>query len=216
MPKAIRPCGKRVHPPEQVPDGTTPSPSLAARFIALGLIPPLDGEIQRRDWKAMVLRQPPAQRFVAYCELLDDLGDVETAQLFAVTWVGSEGCFTREQIDAIFRSFEPRRITRDELMTPNEQAVFRSLPATITIFRGCQESTRDGISWTLSLKTAKTFAERASGESPDGEGIVIRARCLKTQVKAYFDDEQHEQEIIVLPDAVTIEAKPLKRIRYHD
>ena len=67
-----------------------------------------------------------------------------------------------------------------------------------------------GISWTLSQTVAEKFAQRAADENQEGKGIVILATCGKQHVKAYFDDnEQNEQEIIVFPDKLTIETEPI-------
>lgn len=128
--------------------------------------------------------------------------DAEYCDAVRYLWVHSEGDFDAAQFDAVFQN-HGRRISARNLMTGNEQTEFDALPDPITVYRGAQQETVDGISWTLNISVAEKFARRAAGESATGEGCVVTGTCAKREVLAYFNDNDlMEAEILVNPGRV--------------
>jgi hypothetical protein len=87
-------------------------------------------------------------------------------------------------------------------MTEEEREFLKGLPEEVTIYRGFNyrstieepsyDPKHDGISWTLSRKTAQWFADRF-----DGGGEVLEKTIKKSEIFAYLKDRQ-EEEIIYL------------------
>lgn len=83
------------------------------------------------------------------------------------------------------------------LMTEAERMVVEHLPESFTVYRGCYERNRDGLSWTLCKKTAQVFTTlnryRQDGQTP----LLLERTISKSEVIAFKGDRQ-EQEIILL------------------
>ena len=83
------------------------------------------------------------------------------------------------------------------LMTEAERMVVEHLPDSFTVYRGCYERNRDGLSWTLCKKTAQAFPTlnryRKDGQTP----LLLERTISKSEVIAFKGDRQ-EQEIILL------------------
>lgn len=83
------------------------------------------------------------------------------------------------------------------LMTEAERMVVENLPGSFTVYRGCYERNRDGLSWTLCKKTAQAFPAlnryRQDGQAP----LLLERTISKSEVIAFKGDRQ-EQEIILL------------------
>lgn len=53
------------------------------------------------------------------------------------------------------------RAELDAMMTPEERAALNSMPSPLLVFRGCNQFTQRGLSWTTRLGVATTFASIA-------------------------------------------------------
>lgn len=180
-------------------------------FMNAGLNAPTLGQISNRQWQDILEEQSPSRRFDAYACLTSELSGKEMADLFAFVWVHSEGCLSHEQINSLFDDFARRGITRDMIMSTSEQTEFELLSDPMTIFRGCQESTKHGRSWSTSAEVARGFAVRAIDENPDTHtGIVIQGICPKSAVLVYLNRDLAEQEILVTPGLVCIDPVPFE------
>ena len=80
------------------------------------------------------------------------------------------------------------------MMTDEELAVYHSLPEKVTVYRGCGELNKDGLSWTLSEQIAKGFTDLNRYKTRNA--IVIKKTIAKSLIVAVKLDRQ-EQEIIV-------------------
>jgi hypothetical protein len=89
------------------------------------------------------------------------------------------------------------------LMTDEENAFLEELPATITIYRGCYDVNRLGLSWTLDKETAQSFPLLNRYKQPSSP-VLLKATIDKENVIAYFMDRQ-ENEVLWIPDASGIE-----------
>jgi hypothetical protein len=187
--------------------------SISAQFEAAGLAIPTLEQVNNRDWISVIDSQQPSERSIAYACLSDTLTIQEMADLFSYVWVHSEGSLTHQQIDFLFRDFANRGITREMIMSTEERAEFAALPDPFIIYRGCQDSTRVERSWTLSRNIAIMFAHRAADENSETQiGIVIQASCPKSAVLAYLNRSHAEQEVIVKPQEVVIDADPVETV----
>jgi hypothetical protein len=73
-----------------------------------------------------------------------------------------------------------------QMMSPEENSHYDSLPGTITCYRGCDASVLVGASWTLDKETAKKFPTYARYRAPDPVLItatVKRANVLSVQLR---------------------------------
>ena len=91
------------------------------------------------------------------------------------------------------------------IMSDYERRAFKKLPAILTIYRGCNESSLLGYSWTLSKKVAKFFATTDIVHRCESKahGIILTATCKKSEVIALFT-EREEREIFIRPANVRI------------
>lgn len=81
------------------------------------------------------------------------------------------------------------------VMTNDERAVFSSFPQTLTVYRGCGQANRYGLSWTLSKRVAEGFAR--DWNSPPW--YILEGNCQSTDVVAFFN-RGNEQETIIPRD----------------
>jgi len=83
---------------------------------------------------------------------------------------------------------------KEGIMSKDELCAYRSLPDTITVYRGCQTvKALKGISWTLSEEKARWFASRFSVKN---NSLTYRAQICKEDVICYFAG-RGEQEIVL-------------------
>ena len=75
-----------------------------------------------------------------------------------------------------------------DLLGPDEQAFFDVLPASVPVWRGCQESRERGISWTTERQVAEQFAwgKRCINSRP----TLVYAEIPKQHVFAVFMSRQ--------------------------
>ncbi|BAL84951.1 hypothetical protein SELR_pSRC101440 (plasmid) [Selenomonas ruminantium subsp. lactilytica TAM6421] len=95
---------------------------------------------------------------------------------------------SREEIVAYFRKAA-------KLMTPEEQAYFDRLPASITIYRGVSPHRATyGLSWTADKEKASWFKGRYEKEGEQGK--LLKATIDKKHAICYIDELQ-EKELVV-------------------
>lgn len=88
---------------------------------------------------------------------------------------------------------------RRELMDPEAMAIYKSLPKTVTVYRGCSKTELEdmtngqNISWTLNPKVADFFAYRFTTEGR----CVIKATIKKTDIRSIIL-ERNEDEVLVI------------------
>jgi len=175
---------------------------IGSKCTAVGLRAPDSNAVAARQWKEILETYCASDKWSVFTILAEHMTDSEYCDAVSNTWVHSEGAFDETQFDAVFVN-HGRKIAPRDLMTDKERAEFDALPESITVYRGAQESTADGVSWTLCEAVAEEKALRAAGENEAGKGRVIKGSCAKTSVLAYFNDNSFsEKEVLVKPDHV--------------
>lgn len=89
------------------------------------------------------------------------------------------------------------------MMTSDEQSAYSRLRKSLTVYRGCGEDNKQGLSWSLSEKTARGFA-RDWNNPP---WWILKGTCAPTDVLAYFNRD-NEREVIILGEVTTDSETP--------
>lgn len=79
-------------------------------------------------------------------------------------------------------------------MTPYERKVWRGLPETITVYRGCYDHNRDGLSWSLSRKVAERFTTLSRYHHADKTPLLLTGTVSKTSV--FVKTDRKEREVV--------------------
>lgn len=128
--------------------------------------------------------------FVKHCETVSDevFWDV-----FGSIWIDTEIFFQNR--DEWLKLLNSKRQNRHLIMTADERDYYAKLPDAFTIYRGTSDSLQ-GMSWTVSKKTAEWFANRSNGH-------VYELVVNKKDTFAYLN-RRDESEIVVDPTKYTI------------
>lgn len=117
--------------------------------------------------------------------------------------IGMEDDYLVETAWYGFDQFSPH--FRPLVMTTAERRALATLPATVTVYRGCiRELNERGWSWTLDRESAEHFAIMANGPrmalfgGSSGVPVVVMARMPRRLVLAYLTD-RGEDEIVLNP-----------------
>lgn len=89
------------------------------------------------------------------------------------------------------------------LMTDEERGELSEMPDLITVFRGCREHNRDGLSWTTDPAKAKWFAERFASSKEGGDCLIRVGEIRRLHVIAYLTS-RGEEEILAEPKNVYV------------
>jgi hypothetical protein len=81
------------------------------------------------------------------------------------------------------------------LMTRDERKQLANMPNKVTLYRGAQRSSVEGLSWTTSLKWGRHFAYKSYGH-------VWMGTANRSDVIAFFNKYGEEKEIVILPEHV--------------
>jgi hypothetical protein len=110
------------------------------------------------------------------------------------------------------RLFRSERPARELLMTSDECDRLATLPEKVCVFRGignCRH--KNGLSWTLSVETARFFANYACGGRRSCFGfsgllpVLVSGWCRKRDVLALFLDRKEDE--IVIPAGLVCDKK---------
>lgn len=138
-----------------------------------------------------IFRKPYRLTYLKY--LLDNkiISKKECGNLLAANWtlieiLNHDKNVTKQQVLSWIKAAD-----KDVLMNSDDLAVYKSLPETVTIYRGCQSSKSvRGLSWSLNQKIAEFFKNRF------GAGHIYSAKINKLDILAYINTRK-EEEIIV-------------------
>jgi hypothetical protein len=83
---------------------------------------------------------------------------------------------------------------RDTMMNADERAIFEALPAQLTVYRGCYQNNKQGLSWSLKRELAERFPFLHRYRQDD-QALLVRATVSKSDVVALKGD-RGEAEII--------------------
>lgn len=142
----------------------------------------------------MLFTDPYALTFLKFAKPY--LSRQDLSHILASAWTSSENPnrdpnVKRWELLAMFRESDPK-----VLMTLEDYAVFRSLPDTVTVYRGVTSKAADsyrGLSWSLEYNTARWFAQRFGHH-----GCVYEGQIAKEHIHAYFSG-RNESEVIIHP-----------------
>jgi len=129
-------------------------------------------------------------RLEAFEMYADRFSDEQYWSTLADVWTDTENAWQYRK--RWVKLYQSKRPARHALMDADEYTKYQSLPAIVTIYRGCQEGINEnGLSWTLDKSKAQWFATRFAKE-----GIVIEKSIPKEQIIAYYSG-RGEEEVIV-------------------
>jgi hypothetical protein len=149
----------------------------------------LSDAIQDEKWGTYIFLHERPYRLQAFLEYSDEMKDKEYWELLADVWVDSENIW--QCMEDWICAIQAERGDQQFFMDDRELKAYRRLKFPRVVYRGCNEKNRNGLSWTLTKKTAKMFATRCKGE-------VIEREIMPHQVFA-FKQGRGEQEIILTP-----------------
>lgn len=92
--------------------------------------------------------------------------------------------------------------TIPEMMTPEELAAFDELPDEVTIYRGCYNNNKWGLSWSLNKAVAERFPTiRRYCQS--GQPILVTAQVKKSNIMALKLDRDEDEVITHRPKCIS-------------
>ena len=81
-------------------------------------------------------------------------------------------------------------------MSSDKRVAMQALPDVITIYRGCYDHNRQGLSWTLDRDIAMRFAGQLNRYSHQGKTpMILSARIRK--IGTFLKLDRDEQEVVV-------------------
>ena len=115
-------------------------------------------------------------------------------RLLRGNWTGCDDLFVVvDDMREIIGEAEPRELLW--AMTPYERKVWRALPDTLTVYRGCYDHNRDGLSWSLSRKVAEKFITTFDRyHHPDKSPLLLTGTVSKHSV--FLKTGRKEREVV--------------------
>lgn len=181
--------GISQHPPELINDAYRRKKALAEKLLANIRFDPLG---------YLVLIEKP-YRLDAFIEIQDRLSDAQYWRNLEFVFSITE--YVHENSAKWLSLLNSKRRFRPLMMMRKDRKIFKTLPETITIYRGYQHGKfrhKMGLSWTLLKEKAIWFAH---WRSENGSPKVVAGSCRKTDVFCYTNGRE-EQEIIIDPAKV--------------
>ena len=131
-----------------------------------------------KNYKQFVWLFERPYRVEAFIKIADKLSDTDYWRLLSDVWIDTENQYA--YINAWKKLLASKRSNRHYMMTEEEDNTLRSLPAKVTIYRGCQKGiNEDGLSWTLDKSKAEFFANRFGKK-----GIILERTVSKNDIVA--------------------------------
>ena len=131
--------------------------------------------------------------FTVFQELFDEIPDNQKYDIFIDLYVRSEFGFEKLPKDILEKCFRVRQLSSEWKQRMQELSKLKKNPdGTVTVYRGeGSRSTKDGMSWTLTRKIAKFFANRF-GQS----GKVVTKKVKPEEIMDYLQD-RGEAEVLL-------------------
>lgn len=121
----------------------------------------------------------------------------EWLRLLSSHWPGMDnvGLYYAELANTPFFDFiNHPALYRDMIMTSEEKKAWNSLPETVTIWRGCHEVNKRGLSWSLDRDIAEQFPFLWR-YSREGQPLLVRAEVKRDNI-AMIKLDRNESEIV--------------------
>lgn len=97
---------------------------------------------------------------------------------------------------------EEPELWREQMMNSEERAAFEALPDQITVYRGCYQNNKWGLSWSLDREQAARFPFLHRYEQED-QALLVRATVSKSEVVALKVDRGETEVICWRPKHVS-------------
>lgn len=114
--------------------------------------------------------------------------------------IGREAKFLASLLEGLAPSGGAKTIT--EMMTKRELSAFQGLPDAVTIYRGCYQRNKHGLSWSLSEDVATRFPTRYIRYLQKGTPLLLVAEVKKEDVIA-LKLSRKEREVITWKPKIT-------------
>lgn len=149
--------------------------------------------LKEKEYDSFVFLHERPFRLHTFLSIRHKLSDKEYWNLASSIWTDSENINVNRSIWKIV--LKSKRSSGEYFMQPEDRNYLLKLPQTITVFRGCNETNKNGLSWTLDKKVAEKFAGRFSTKY--NGSTVLTKTINKNKVFAYLSSRS-EKEIIIL------------------
>lgn len=97
---------------------------------------------------------------------------------------------------------EQPKALRHWLMTADELAALNALPETVTLWRGCYQPNKWGLSWSLDRAKAASFPFLHRYQQ-EGQALLVKARIARDDIVALKLDRNEAEVIAVRPKHVS-------------
>jgi hypothetical protein len=147
------------------------------------------------------------QRLPEILDLYEFMEPLDWWKLLGMLWTicDNVGHFKTQLFDHLmFASPEELRAA----MRPNEWRTLRSLPEDLTVYRGCYEVNKDGLSWSLSEKIARTFPSMLRYARPGEDALLLVGTVPRDCVFLKLDRRERE----VVSACVEIESESILEV----
>jgi hypothetical protein len=141
------------------------------------------------------------QRLPMIMEMIPFLSRPMLFEVLGSGWTGFDniGQF-RLPLAKLLRS--ATRAELDLMMTPEERAALAAMPDEITVYRGCYQINRHGLSWSTDINIAARFPTLHRYSRPGEQPILLQAIAYRDRAVAMHG--RSEDEVIVV-DAHQVE-----------
>jgi len=121
-----------------------------------------------RDWSQAIMLHERHARLLAFVERAINMEPKDYWHLLGSVWIDAE--FPSTDRSLWLELFKAPRNEREHLMSEEERTALAAMPQELVIYRGTNGSyaSLQGMSWTLSRKTAEWFMRRYSRQYRDG------------------------------------------------
>jgi hypothetical protein len=137
--------------------------------------------LMEKEWERYIFNYERPWRLQGFQEIMHLMTDTEYWRLFAQVWTDTENQWQNKS--AMKRLLNSKRKNREAMMNEEEQSYMRTLPESVTIYRGCRKDLNEnGMSWTLNREKAEFFANRFQHE----DGKILEATVNKKEIYAVF------------------------------
>jgi hypothetical protein len=150
---------------------------------------------QKGDYEAMFSMMEKTIIIPLFNRMYFDIPDDKRYDIFIQCYVRSEYGFTSFKPEILSDVFDKRVLSSEWTERMNQ---FRGIASgdTITVYRGATEQSTEvdkALSWTLSRKTAKFFANRF------GSNGTIHKKVINTISVMDYIDTRNESEVLIIP-----------------
>lgn len=148
-------------------------------------------KLAEKDYSGYVYLHEKPYRINAFLEIEDKLSNKDYWELLSDVWVNSENIW--QNLATWKELLTDNRSGKMHFMNAEERKKLRSLPDVVTVYRGCTNKNKNGLSYTLDKNRAIFFTKYRFAK----DGRVIKKEVPKTKIFAYLNG-RNEDEIIIL------------------